>query len=379
MYEQFFNLSHKPFDLAPNPQFLYLSSSHKRAITYLDYGIGQRAGFILLTGEIGSGKTTILRNLLKKLDDRALEAKIFNTKVSSEQLFAMINEDFGLPAQGRDRVTLLRELNDFLIEQYSRGRLPTLIIDEAQNLNAELLEEIRLLSNLETDSVKLLQIILAGQPELQITLDAPELLQLRQRISISCAIGPLKRSEAEEYILYRLEIAGNRQAAQFSPAAIDLVYNFSKGIPRLINIICDFIMLSAYADQTSQINETMVSEIASELNFERQYWGISSSKQEEAPKIVSAKAVAGESMLADQIASIGKQLESFQAVVQQENADLRAEMGKKFCSFETAFEEYVEATNTSLEDLHGRIKQGQERKVVESSKNLGSWLKLQGF
>ena len=166
MYESFFQLRKKPFELVPDPDFIYLSRSHKKALTYLDYGIRERAGFILLTGDVGSGKTTLIRDLLNKKYERVVLCKVFNTRVSSEQLLSMINDDFGLPVAGRDKVSLMRDLNDFLLEQYAAGKQPILIIDEAQNLAADLLEEIRMLSNLESAHQKLLQIVLVGQPEL---------------------------------------------------------------------------------------------------------------------------------------------------------------------------------------------------------------------
>ncbi len=273
MYEKYFNLKNKPFSLQPNPEFLFHSKSHKRALAYLDYGIRERAGFILLTGEIGSGKTTLIRDLLIKHHDGVVVSKVFNTSGEFELLLGMINDDFNLPVAGKDKIGLLRDLNDFMIDQYAKGIKPILIIDEAQNLTPETLEEVRMLSNLETDNMKLLQIVLVGQPELRKTLALPGLRQLRQRISINCYIHPLFRMELEEYILHRLNVAGNRNAVDFSMQALDLIYKCSRGIPRLINIICDFIMLSAFAEETDHIDEEMVRDIIGDLDFDKSYWG----------------------------------------------------------------------------------------------------------
>lgn len=284
MYEEFFKLTQKPFELLPNPDFIYLSKSHKRAITYIDYGIRERAGFILLTGEIGSGKTTLIRDLVKKRDEQVLLAKVFNTRVDSEQLFSMINDDFGLSVQGKDKVTLLRDLNLFLIGQYAIGKQPVLIIDEAQNLSSSLLEEIRMLSNLETDNAKLLQIILVGQPELRATLADPSLRQLRQRISINCNINPLTRTEIISYIKHRLEVAGNSEAVEFDSEALEIVYKYSRGIPRLINIMCDFLMISAFSDESKVVTGGMARDVVTELDFEEQFWGDSGAVSGEAER-----------------------------------------------------------------------------------------------
>ncbi|APG26437.1 hypothetical protein A7E78_00285 [Syntrophotalea acetylenivorans] len=264
MYESFFGLKDKPFSLVPDPRFLFLSATHKKALRYLQYGLQEGAGFILLTGEVGSGKTTILKDFVSRLAGDTALAMVFNTSLDGEQLLAAINEEFGLDIQGRDKMALHRDLNDFLIQQYADSIRPILIIDEAQNLSAESLEEIRLLSNLETGGTKLLQIILVGQPELQEILDQHRLRQLRQRIAVSCHLSTLSLAEVEEYIFYRLEKAGNRGALSFEADCMEVIHRYSGGIPRLVNRICDFLLLAAFGEETFYLTLDLVTEVASE-------------------------------------------------------------------------------------------------------------------
>lgn len=273
-YKAFFGLSMKPFELVPNPAFLYMSRTHRKALSYLDYGIREGAGFVLLTGEVGCGKTTLVRNLIRQLDESIVLSKVFNTKVSSEQLVSMINDDFGLDVKGKDKTALIKDLYDFLIDMLARGKRPVLIIDEAQNLASELLEEVRMLSNLETDTSKLLQIVLVGQPELRAVLAAPDLRQFRQRVSVSAHIGNISRDETELYVLHRLSVAGNREAVLFDDQALDLIYSYSRGTPRLVNIICDFVLLTAFAERTKTVSSAMVADIVRDLEVENRYWGL---------------------------------------------------------------------------------------------------------
>jgi len=268
MYTEFFGLSAKPFDLLPNPQFLYLSKGHRKALSYLQYGVQENAGFTLLTGEVGSGKTTLLRDIINKISSDVTLSMIFNTRVDGYQLIAMINTDFGLETQGKDKVQLITELNDFLLEECTSNRQPIIIIDEAQNLSEEGLEEIRLLSNLEADNFKMVQIILVGQPELKQIIAKPSLRQLRQRISISCHLNPLNREESEEYIYHRLATVGSRDCVTFLDGVFDAIYRFSGGVPRLINLICDFLLLSAFVEETREIDMELVNDALTELSFD---------------------------------------------------------------------------------------------------------------
>lgn len=272
MYSQYFGLREKPFELLPNPGFLYPSRVHRKALAYLEYGLRERSGFILLTGEVGSGKTTIIRNLLKRDLRKTVLSKVFNTRVDSTQLISMINDDFGLEVGGRDKVAMLRDLNEFLIDQFAAGNKAVLIIDEAQNLTSELLEEVRMLSNLETDSAKLLQIILVGQPELKKTLNSPSLRQLRQRILVQTHLAPLTVDEVAEYVLYRLERAGNRNAVRWGEGALQEVHVATQGIPRLINILCDYLLLDAFSDERMSIGLENVRSVVDEIDFRHVYF-----------------------------------------------------------------------------------------------------------
>ena len=302
MYTEFFNLSAKPFELLPNPKFLYLSKGHRKALSYLQYGIQEHAGFTLLTGEVGSGKTTLVRDIINKISADITLSMIFNTRVDGYQLIAMISADFGLKTEGKDKVQLITELNDFLLEECSSNRQPIIIIDEAQNLSTEALEEIRLLSNLENDNFKMVQIILVGQPELKQIIAQPSLRQLRQRISISCHLNPLNREESEEYIYHRLGTVGKRDCVNFQAGVFDAIFKFSGGVPRLINLLCDFLLLSAFVEETYEIDKPLVDEALKELSFEEPDLQSPGFERKEAV----SQAVQGSPPLDDRLARIEK-------------------------------------------------------------------------
>jgi len=258
MYLEFYGLGEKPFVLTPDPQFLFLSEGHRTAIESLLYGIHQREGFMVISGDIGTGKTTICRALLEKLDGNVNHAFIFNSFLSEEELLESVLQDFGFPSRGRSRKERIDALNKLLIHYLSHGKNAVLIVDEAQNLSIPVLEQIRMLSNLETEKEKMLQIILVGQLELDEKLQSPELRQLNQRIAIRYHLLPLTRTELEFYIYQRLEVAGARQNITFSKSALDEIYKFSRGHPRLINLVCDRSLLGGFVAQTQHIDKGIV-------------------------------------------------------------------------------------------------------------------------
>lgn len=258
MYQEFYGLREKPFALTPDPQFLFLSESHRTAMESLLYGIHQREGFMVLTGDIGTGKTTLCRALLGRVDPQVKTAVIFNSFLTEEELLESILQDLGLATKGKSRKKLIDELNKFLLSQLSDGNHVALIIDEAQNLSIAVLEQIRMLSNLETEKEKMLQIILLGQLELVEKLRSPELKQLNQRIAIRHRLLPLTRVEMEGYIYQRLLVAGAQGNITFSNSALNEIYQFSKGIPRLINLLCDRALLAGLVDQAYHIEEGII-------------------------------------------------------------------------------------------------------------------------
>lgn len=268
MYERFFFLKEKPFHITPDPRFLYLGRKHGEAIELLAYGINERKGFILLTGEVGTGKTTLCRALLDKLQQGTESALILNPMLSDIELLSTIVHDFGLKPSGRAPRDHIDCLNDFLLERYASGGNAVVIIDEAQHLNPAALEMVRLLSNLETEREKLLQIVLVGQPELREKLKSNQLRQLNQRIIIRYHLDPLDLGETAAYIGNRLEVAGSTGSVEFTPDALKAIHRGSGGIPRMINIVCDRALTAAYIASKRVIDKKItglaISELASE-------------------------------------------------------------------------------------------------------------------
>lgn len=254
MYLGFYNLREHPFNLTPDPRFLYYAPHYREAYEHVLFGILNRRGFIELTGEVGSGKTTLCRAVMDSLDSQTETALIVNPPPTEPQLLRAILTDLGVTLPGRSRMDYVDALNAFLLERNHAGKNVALFLDEAQGLSPKIMEQLRLISNLETDRTKLIQIILCGQPELELRLARPDLRQLRQRITIRYHIPPLTSEETGAYIAHRLEVAGGGKRIVFAPAALRRIYRYTKGQPRSINAVCDHALLAGYVDQTFVID-----------------------------------------------------------------------------------------------------------------------------
>jgi type II secretory pathway predicted ATPase ExeA len=272
MYKRFFGLKENPFNVNPDPRYLFLTRHAEEALACLTYGVGNRKGFTLLSGEVGTGKTTLLNKLLDHLHrQRVSTAFVFNPRLSVSQFLDFMMADFGIPYDGLSPRTaksqILLRLNQWLLERYRAGETAVLIIDEAQNLSLQVLEEIRLLTNLETSTEKLLQIILCGQPELEQKLNQAGLRQLRQRITLRCRTHALTQEETEGYVAERMRIAGANDSGIFSPETLERVYFYSRGIPRIINLLCEHALISGYVDQNRVIPRETIEDVAREFQL----------------------------------------------------------------------------------------------------------------
>lgn len=275
MYESFYGLRENPFEVIPDPNYLYLGKNHREALANLLYGVRTKKGFIVITGEVGTGKTTLIHYLLDKINgnNQTKTAFLFNPKMTPNDFIQYILKDLGVRVQGQTKAEYLHELHRYLINAYRDETKVVLIVDEAHGLNPELLEEVRLLSNLETSKSKLIQIILVGQPELDKTLSQPAFRQLRQRINMRYDLPPLCRKETEEYIQKRLRVAGAREPL-FTKRAIQEIYKKSRGIPRSINILCDNALLNGFALYQKVVDVRSVREVAKDLKFGKKSWRI---------------------------------------------------------------------------------------------------------
>lgn len=268
MYNKYFGFLESPFSVTPDPRFFYTNPVYLEAYATLRYGIEAKKGFIVITGEVGTGKTTLLRKLLRSVENTVHSVFVFNTYLSFPELLQVTLHDLGLVPKDTSKVTLLQQLNEYLIKQLKQGHVVAALIDEAQNLSADVLEDLRLLSNLETDREKLLQIVLVGQPELEAKLDQPGLRQLKQRVAVQCRLDPLKDEEVGPYIDFRLRAAGYDGKGLFHREAVQQIALYSKGIPRLINIICDNALVTTYAESRKIVSANMVKDVAADLRIE---------------------------------------------------------------------------------------------------------------
>ena len=266
MYLPFFNLREPPFNLTPDPRFLFLSSQHEEALSHLLYGIHERKGFIEITGEVGSGKTVLCRALLEQLDASVSTALIFNSYLTQSELLAAISRDFGLATEDVTGAALIERLNAYLLSEFSAGRNAVVVIDEAQNLEPTVLEQLRMLSNLETARGKLLQIVLVGQPELRDKLSLPGMRQLDQRIAVRFHLNELSRPETASYVAHRLRVAGADDGITFTQRALRLIYQSSGGLPRRVNLVCDRALMTAYVRETRGIDGAIVRQSVRDLN-----------------------------------------------------------------------------------------------------------------
>jgi general secretion pathway protein A len=266
MYNRFFGFKERPFKLVPNPAYVYLSRVHEEVLAHLNYAVGYGEGFVEITGEVGTGKTTLCRMFLENLDENTVAGYIFNPKLDALQLLKAINDEFGIPSDSDSLKTLIDRLNVFLLDQKAQDKRVLLLVDEAQNLSADVLEQLRLLSNLETATSKLVQIILVGQPELGELLETDALRQLNQRINLSCHLIPLRYSETCEYIRHRIHIASYKPGLEFTPGAYRAIFNHTNGVPRLINIACDRALLTAFTLGRHRITKRIVKRALRELD-----------------------------------------------------------------------------------------------------------------
>lgn len=268
MYKKFFGLRENPFNVNPDPRYLFATRHTEEAFAVLTYGIQSRKGFVTLTGEVGTGKTTLLNKLLEWLHrENVATAFVFNSRLNVTQFLDFMMADFGIPCDAGMKSQVLIRLNHWLLERYRAGETAVLIVDEAQNLSPHVLEEIRLLTNLETSTEKLLQIVLSGQPELEQKMNQPGLRQLRQRVTLRCKTYPLTLEETSGYIGERLRVANADGVPIFTPSAIEAVHRFARGIPRVINLLCEHALVSAFVDQKRPIQEETIEEVAREFDL----------------------------------------------------------------------------------------------------------------
>jgi len=264
MYEKFYGLAEKPFNILPDPDYLFMSKGHENAFTHLEYAIMENKGFVVVTGEVGSGKTTLINYLISKIQQEVQIGLINQTYVTPTQFIKMVCQDFELSIVGMDKAEMVDQLHDFLLKQFENRERVILIIDEAQNLTPKTMEELRMLSNLEAEKHHLIQMILVGQPELKLKFQRKDLVQFSQRVTVNCHLNGLSQKEVHQYIRYRLKVGGGNNMELFKKDAVESIYKYSSGIPRLINVLCDSALVYGYADEMKYIGKEVIENVLKE-------------------------------------------------------------------------------------------------------------------
>ena len=371
MYTKFYGLKCKPFELLPDPRFLYVSKNHDLALTHLEYGITDNKGFIVLTGDVGTGKTTLINFFLSKITTNVNTALIFNTNLDPTTFLEMVVKDFGVHTPDTRRSTLYDSLYQFLLDEHIHGRRSVLIIDEAQNMPQETLEEVRMLSNFETEDSYLLQIIMAGQPQLRRRLNDPELAQLTQRISVYYHLAPLEKSDISRYIEHRLKVTGYTSPdLLFTSNAMEKIYKYTKGVPRLISSICDTALVYGYADEIKTIDAKIIEKVIKNRGLDP---GIQYEEEEVGRNV---EALPGKEGTIDSTGRIGKHVYSEISDIQQRltNIEQRVSQLQNVKNQQTVSKliEWLKQTQKENQKLQGAYNTLVRKSKTETPGNSGT-------
>jgi len=350
MYESFYGLKENPFNLTPDPSYLFMSKVHEDAYTHLEYAIVEHKGFVVITGEIGSGKTTLINLLLSKIQQNIQVGVINQTLVQPTQFLKMVCQEFELPTESRDKAELLDVFHTFLLEQFAQRKRVTLIIDEAQNLPDNTVEEIRMLSNLESEKHHLIQMILVGQPELKFKLQQKRLEQFVQRVTVYCHLSGLDRDETAQYIGHRLLIAGAANPALFTEDAIDAIHRYARGIPRLINILCDAALVYGFADELDVIDGNVLEEVIAERKIGGIFRENSAEKEADLP-LPPEQGEKGVLVTDPHFQSIESRLQLLESLV----TDINSRLGVLFTRKEQQDERVLQLLNMLKESTESRV------------------------
>jgi general secretion pathway protein A len=355
MYEEFYHFRQKPFQLTPDPAFLYKSEKHRKALSYLEYGLAENVNIIVLTGEVGSGKTTTARYILNQLADQLDPAMITNTNLSADQMLRMVHHAFGIPGEKMDKAAVIDAIHRHLLNRHESGRHALLVIDEAQNLDADVLEELRLLSNFQKDQFALLQIMLVGQPELLRTLRKPGMRQFSQRVAVHYHLTALSNGEIAGYIDYRVRTAGG-DSGLFTPAAVDMIFAQSKGIPRSINLLCDAALVYGFVDAARNITQDVIRDIINDR------LGVGIAPDESEPPADPIAAVFPEEAAGEDAALVPEAIENIRMEVKGRIRQLQTDLDEKE-------NDLLNQVKTRLDDVH-RQNESLAQKVATIDRRL---------